>query len=436
MPQSRGPVGKFLLIFCLLLLSSSFTNSAKAAIGDPLLNNMKPVELKFFNNGKTQFNRVWGMKEGVGPVLTDGACQRCHNQGALGGSSARLLTFFGKINPDLTFDPLDGTGASGQNEGGLLLQARSNQAFLKSCPQGGEVLPADANAVENRIAMATFGFGLIDALADQTLIDQAAFELQNYQADGIHGMAGTVPTYYSAAPHTIGRFGKKAQMANLIEMAAFAFAHDFGVTNPLFQNEDLPQGQPIDLRCTQNVMVPNNSNTGSGGNGMFPLSHFMRYLAPPDPVPCPVGANCAQGQAVFSAIGCDKCHKQSYTTPANVVVQTDTSGTPLQSIALSNIQINLYSDLLLHDLGNADKGVIPAGYVNTGVASQSQWRTTPLWGLHYRTNLMHSGRSTTIDAAIRAHSDGSTGEAVSVTNNYNALSASDEQALLDFLGTL
>jgi CxxC motif-containing protein (DUF1111 family) len=74
--------------------------------------------------------------------------------------------------------------------------------------------------------------------------------------------------------------------------------------------------------------------------------------------------------------------------------------------------------------------------VNTGIASQSQWRTTPLWGLHYRTNLMHSGRSLTIDAAIRAHSDGVTGEAVSVTNNYNLLSASDEQALLDFLGTL
>jgi CxxC motif-containing protein (DUF1111 family) len=434
MLQSRGPVGKFLLILCLLLVSSSFTNSAHAAIGDHLP-NMKKVEIGFFNNGQFQFFRVWGMKEGVGPVLTDGSCQRCHNQGALGGSSARLLTFFGKINPDNSFDPLDGTGLS-PNEGGLLLQSRSNQAFLKDCSQGGEVLPLDANAVENRIAPATFGFGLIDALPDQTLMDQATFEFNNYQADGIHGVAGTVPTYYSAAPHVIGRFGKKAQIANLVEMAAFAFAHDLGITNTLFPVEDLPQGQPIDARCTQNVMPPNNQNTGSGGHGMFPLSHFMRYLAPPDPVACRVGGNCAQGQAVFSTIGCDKCHKQSYTTPANVAVQTDTSGTPLTSVALSNFPFNLYSDLLVHDLGNADKGVIPAGYVNTGIASQSQWRTTPLWGLHFRTNLMHSGRSLTIDAAIRAHSDGVTGEAVSVTNNYNLLSASDEQALLDFLGTL
>jgi CxxC motif-containing protein (DUF1111 family) len=434
MLQSRGPVSKSLLIsFSLLVLSSVFATSAFAAIGDPITLNMKKQETNFFNTGKPQFNRVWGMVEGVGPVFTDGACQRCHNQGALGGSSARLLTFFGKINPDQSFDPLDGTGASGENEGGLLVQPRSNQAFVRSCPQGGEVVPADANAVENRAAPATFGFGFIDALPDQTLIDQATFELNTYQADGIHGLAGIVPTYYSFAPHLIGRFGRKAQIANLVEMAAFAFAHDLGITNWLFQVEDLPQGQAIDIRCTANVNVPNNTNTGSGGHGMFAISHFMRYLAPPVPLAC---ANCVAGQAIFSSIGCDECHKQSYTTPANVTVPTDTLGTTLKSMALSNVTFNLYSDLLLHDLGNADKGVIPAGYVNTGVASESMWRTTPLWGLQYRTNFMHNGKATSFDSAIIAHSDGVSGEAVSVINKYKLLSGSDQQALWDFLGSL
>ena len=437
MLQSRGPVSKSLLLSLFLLLSSLIVTGAFAAIGDPITVNMKKQETNFFNTGKPQFNRVWGMVEGVGPVFTDGACQRCHNQGALGGSSARLLTFFGKINPDQSFDPLDGTGLSGVNEGGLLLQPRSNQAFLPSCPQGGEVLPADANAVENRAAPATFGFGLIDALSDQTLIDQATFEFNNYQADGIHGTAGPVPTYYSFAQHAIGRFGRKAQFANLVEMTAFAFAHDLGITNPLFQVEDLPQGQAIDLRCTENVNVPNNTNTGSGGHGMFALSHFMRYLAPPDPVACPNGAtDCGQGQNVFSTIGCDKCHKQSYTTPANVTVPTDTLGTTLKSVALSNITITLYSDLLLHDLGKADTGVIPAGYINTGVASATMWRTTPLWGLHYRTNFMHDGKATTFDAAILRHSDGVASEALSVVSAYKGLSASDQQALWDFLGSL
>jgi len=451
MLQPRGRSVTPLLLSILLLLSCAWasilygasrsrpprsrTQTADTfAIGAPLP-GMKPVELSFFENGANQFRRVWGMQEGVGPVLTDGGCFRCHRLPVGGGDSVRLLTFFGKINPDSSFDPLDGSGPTQENEGGLLLQPRSNQAFLPLCTQGGEVIPADANAVENRKAPPTFGLGLIDAIDDQTLTDQAAFEALNYVADGIHGRAATVSTYYPAAPHTIGRFGRKAQMANLLEMAAFAFAHDLGITNTLFPIEDLPQGQDIDPNCSLNKNLPNNPNPGSGGKGMFPLSHFMRYLAPPQVALCTTG-DCAQGQAVFTAIGCHECHNPTYTTPAAVNVQTDTSGTSLSSPALSNFAVNLYSDLLLHDLGNADKGVIPAGYNNTQTASPSEWRTTPLWGLQYRTKFLHSGGAGDLNGAILGHSDGVTGEAVIVIDRYKALTPSDQQALLHFLATL
>ena len=408
--------------------------AARGQIGSPLP-NMKPVETSFFNNGKLQFNRVWGMKEGVGPVLTDGACQRCHNTPVLGGSSNRLLTFFGEVGQDGSFDPLDGSGPSGLNEGGLLLQSRSNQAFLTNCSQGGEVLPPGANVVENRMAPPVFGFGLIDAIADIDLVTQAQFELNNYQADGIHGVAPVVSTYYPSAPNKIGRFGKKGQIANLIEMAAFAFAHDLGITNPLITAEDLPQGQPIDPNCVQNTDVPNNPNSGSGGKGIFPISHFIRYLAPAQPASCE-GTDCAQGQTVFSTIGCDKCHKPSYSTPGTVQVQTDLTGTTLSSVALSSQTVSLYSDLLLHDLGNADRGVIPEGQPNTGAATATQWRTAPLWGLQYRTRFMHSGAATSLDTAIRGHSDGISSEALTVVERYKGLSQADQQALWDFLKTL
>ena len=432
----RGRFTPHLLFSLLLVLPSVYATSAQAQIGSHLP-GMKPTEIKFFNNGKIQFNRVWGMKEGVGPVLTDGACLRCHNVPVIGGGSNRLLTFFGKTNPDGSFDPLDGSDAAGLNEGGLLLQPRSNQAFLQNCSQGGEFIPLDANAIENRMAPPTFGFGFIDAIADIDIQNQATFELNNYQADGIHGIANLVPTYYSAAPNKVGRFGRKAQIANLVEMAAFAFAHDLGITNPLFLNEDLPQGQPIDPNCVQNSNVPNNNNGTSGGSGIFPLSHFMRYLAPAPLASCPNGAtDCAQGQAVFTTIGCDKCHKTTYTTPANVRVQTDLTGTSLPSPALSNQTAGLYSDLLLHDLGNADMGAIPENQVNTGLATITQWRTALLWGLQYRTHFMHSGGAVDLNTAILGHSDGVTGEGVSVINNYKALSASDQTALLDFLKTL
>jgi CxxC motif-containing protein (DUF1111 family) len=192
---------------------------------------------------------------------------------------------------------------------------------------------------------------------------------------------------------------------------------------------------PIDPNCTENTKVPNNSDSGSSGAGIFPLSHFMRFLAPVTPGICPAG-DCAQGQVVFTTIGCNECHLPNYTTPANVRVPLDLSGTSVLSRALSNQTFNLSSDLLLHDLGDADKGAIPAGQSVTGIATLSQWRTAPLWGLQYRDHYMHDGAAKTLDAAIRVHSDGATGEAVTVINRYKALSASDQQALLDFLNTL
>jgi CxxC motif-containing protein (DUF1111 family) len=221
-------------------------------------------------------------------------------------------------------------------------------------------------------------------------------------------------------------------------MAAFAFAHDLGITNSLNPNEDLPQGHDIDLNCTLNTGVPNNKNDGSGGNGMFPLSHFARYLAPPKPADCANG-NCSNGLDVFSRIGCDLCHKPSYTTPSNVQVRTDLSGTSLTSPALSNQTVNLYSDLLLHDLGNSDKGSIPEGQMNTSLAKLTEWRTTPLWGLQYRLadpHLMHGGAARSLDSAIKLHSDGISGEAKEVIGLYLGLSPQDQADLLAFLATL
>ena len=426
----RHPYRSISLI-CVLTLAAI---AAHSAVGDPLP-NLKPRETTLFNSGKLQFNRVWGLKEGIGPVFIDSSCVRCHNVPTIGGGSTRHWTFFGRLDQDGTFDPLDGTDPSGENEGGIILQPRSSQTFLHTCSQGGEKIPPDANVIENHITPQTFGYGLIDAIPDSDLLNQVTFELNNYQADGIHGVAPKVSTYYAAAPNSIGRFGHKSEFANLVEMTAFAFAQALGITNPLFPNENLPQGMPINPDCTENTLVPNNSNSGSGGAGIFPLSHFMRFLAPVTPGFCPAG-DCAQGQIVFTTIGCNECHLPSYTTPANARIPIDLSGTSAFSPALSNQTVTLYSDLLLHDLGDADKGLIPGGQSVTGVANSSQWRTALLWGLQYRDHYLHDGSAKTLDAAIRGHSDGASGEAVAVINRYKALSASDQQALWDFLSTL
>ena len=412
------------------ILAIAVSMPAQAQLGGPL-QGLKPSETKFFNNGQSQFNRLWGLVEGVGPVATDGACKRCHNTPVLGGGGVRLLTFFGKTNPDGTFDPL-------LNEGGLLMQPISNAPFIPGgvCTLPGEQIPLDANSVERRIAPPVFGFGLIDAIADADILNEVTNELANDQVEGIHGTANVVTTYLTNPANTIGRFGKKSQIANLVEMAAFAFAHDFGITNPLFQTEDLPSGGPIPPECVENSLVPNNNNTGSGGNGMFPLSHFMRYLAPPVPQACAPGSACDLGKTVFTTIGCDKCHKPSYTTPATVTVRLDTAGTTIPSPALSNQVVGLYSDLLVHDMGNSLKGKIPPGFAMTGIASLTQWRTVPLWGLSVRSKYLHDGRASDLNTAILDHSLDGKGEGAVVIGRYKLLTPTDQANLLAFLNTL
>jgi CxxC motif-containing protein (DUF1111 family) len=412
----------FLTLFAVAPIASKAQN-----LGDPL-SGLKPTETTFFNNGKSQFNRLWGLTEGVGPVETDGACKRCHGTPVLGGGSVRLLTFFGKTAGG-TFDPL-------LSEGGLLLQPLSNAAFIPGgvCTLPGEQIPLDANSVERRIAPPVFGFGLIDAISDTDIINEAANELANDQLEGIHGTANIVTTYYQNPEHTVGRYGKKSQIANLVEMAAFAFAHDFGITNPIFQNEDLPQGGPIPPECIENSLTPNNSNSGSGGQGMFPLSHFMRYLAPP--IPAAPTPQIIAGQVVFTTIGCNECHKPSYQTPANVSVRTDLAGTMIASPALSNQTVGLYSDLLVHDMGISLRGKIPNGYAMTQNATITQWRTVPLWGLSVRTKYLHDGRASDLNTAILAHSLDGKGEAAVVIGRYKTLTPTDQSNLMAFLNSL
>jgi CxxC motif-containing protein (DUF1111 family) len=73
--------------------------------------------------------------------------------------------------------------------------------------------------------------------------------------------------------------------------------------------------------------------------------------------------------------------------------------------------------------------------VTQGRAGPREFRTAPLWGLGQRIFFLHDGRTSDLLVAIRTHqSDGS--EANGVVNNFNALSESQRQDLLNFLRSL
>src|SRR5262249_23153445 len=158
--------------------------------------------------------------------------------------------------------------------------------------------------------------------------------------------------------------------------------------------------------------VPNNVTNTKGVVGLETLSaiekfaNFMRFLAPPTPSSTtPGGAtSITRGKQVFTNIGCTLCHTPTLRTGNTTVA------------ALRNEDVNLFSDLALHQMG---PGL--ADDIVQGNAAGDEFRTAPLWGLGQRIFFLHDGRTADLVEAIKAHK--STGsEANKVIDQYNALS--------------
>jgi len=92
-----------------------------------------------------------------------------------------------------------------------------------------------------------------------------------------------------------------------------------------------------------------------------------------------------------------------------------------------------YTDLLLHDMGPGLADNRP-DFLATG----TEWRTPPLWGIgmiptvNQHSFLLHDGRARNIEEAILWHA----GEAEKSRDEFKKLSKSDREALLKFVESL
>jgi CxxC motif-containing protein (DUF1111 family) len=151
----------------------------------------------------------------------------------------------------------------------------------------------------------------------------------------------------------------------------------------------------------------------------------MRMLAPP--TPAPDTPSIVNGRAAFTSIGCSVCH-----TPAMTTGSTTASAYPRVQIsaALSNQTANLFSDLLVHQMGTG----LADGIVQGGAAGD-EFRTAPLWGVGQRLFFLHDGRTSNLVEAIEAHmSEGS--EANRVIQRFNQATPQVQQDLINFLRAL
>ena len=76
-----------------------------------------------------------------------------------------------------------------------------------------------------------------------------------------------------------------------------------------------------------------------------------------------------------------------------------------------------------------------ADNVSQGGAGGDQFRSAPLWGLGQRIFFLHDGRTKNLLTAIAQHSSNGS-EANNVIANFNSLSASQKQDILNFLRSL
>src|SRR5207244_3246815 len=132
------------------------------------------------------------------------------------------------------------------------------------------------------------------------------------------------------------------------------------------------------------------------------------------------------GETQFKAIGCGLCHTPSLGTGNASSVDPAV----LSSAALSHTGANLFSDLLLHNMGTG-----LADGVSQGAAAGNEFRTAPLWGVGQRIFFLHDGRTNDLLRAIQAHAS-SGSEANLVIFNFNLLTDSQKQAIVVFLRSL
>lgn len=337
--------------------------------------------------------------------------------GQLGNAAIRGVKAEGKIA--ITHTPIKGQFADGTAY--TLYKPHYRITDLGYGPMHPDVM------IGPRIAPQVIGMGLLEAIPAE---DIEANVIAQQQLNGplnktIKGKANYVWDVV-AQKTLIGRIGWKANVASVAHQSAAAFLGDIGITSMYFPNQDC---MPAQKDC---LAAPSGAEETADGieheirdELLGQVIFYQNTLAPParrninDP-------QVIRGEEIFHQAQCAQCHRPSYTT-----------GNPLYpqftSMALSNQTIYPYTDLLLHDMGEDLADGRP-----DFLASGSEWRTPPLWGIGLVPDvnghqfLMHDGRADGVMEAILWHG----GEALASRDYVLKLDRKDRDALVDFVNSL
>lgn len=434
-------------------INGSINLSTNLAFAQPLPPMLTADEINF-KVGRSFFHTNWVIApsstqavDGLGPLYNARSCNSCHVEDGRGRTPFSATESLSSLLIRLSVAGKDAHGGPNP-DAELGLQLR-NHAILQASPDG-DVQVTYTNKVVTypdgstdtlrvpayhfinlrdghpldfmfspRIAPQLPGMGLLEAVPEQTILSFADENDRN--KDSISGRPNYVWSDESQKT-VLGRFGWKANVPSVRQQVAGALSGDMGITSPLYPEANL-YGHAKALYGS----LPNGSD--SVGEPELPEPFFTNTVFYTEALAVPQRRNWTdpevkRGKILFAQAACAKCHIPEMKT-----------GDFLQIPLLSHQVIHPYTDLLLHDMG-PDLADGRPDYLATG----SEWRTPPLWGIGLVSKvnnddgmfLLHDGRARSIEEAILWHG----GEAASSRQAFMHLSRSDREALVKFVNDL
>lgn len=327
--------------------------------------------------GRGVFDRDMAVKSGLGPFFNGDSCRACHFDPVVGGA--------GPLDVNVTRHGEFNRGTNTFTEPSIGTIAHKETTAVNAVPP----LDPDADCFELRQTPPVFGLGLIEKIADATIL--AGADPDDLDGDGIRGRARM------STATRVGRLGWKAGVPTVEEFLRDAMTNEMGMTLPARSGQEFGAQHDDD----------DASDPELGDADYDALLFYLKAISPPprdrtDP------AREDAGEEVFGRVGCEACHTASMPTA-------------------DGVPVNLYSDLLLHNVAAEDA----IGIVD-GDAGIHDFRTPPLWGIGKTAPYFHDGRAATLEESIVAHD----GEAAASRDSYLGLDAVEQEALLAFLRSL
>ncbi|MEZ0310443.1 MAG: di-heme oxidoredictase family protein [Myxococcota bacterium] len=361
-------------------------------------------QLSRFRAGDAEFDESARETQGLGPLFVRARCSACHENDSKGPGAVQkfVLVLADGITP--------------QEDQSALPYGHTGRTQLAAGATVGITPPGSSNVkVTTRLGLAVFGRGFIEAV-DAGAIEAGAAS-QTTRDDGISGRVNYVAWRSRANPLSlthdyapgdqglIGRFGTKARSPTIDDFVADAYQGDMGLTSPL---------RPFELPNPDALEDDEKPGVDVTLEQVELVADYVRLLD------MPVRGDLAgPGAGLFESVRCSACHTPSMPTRADYPIPQ-----------LAGVDASIYSDLLLHDMGDG---------LADGIAEESadgrEWRTAPLIGLRHLRGFMHDGRAKTVADAIEAHRGGGS-EANDSVDRYERLTDTERGELVTFVQRL